>query len=274
MMDIDEIAEMFARESFEIQSVNRLVLQPQSILREFRTMHHGFLFVIRGEARMEVDGMVYDLKPGTVFHAAPGMQLDSRIIGQSELEYYTLFYRFDRMIGDYGYQAYTSHFKMEAGADPRVVELLMLLQEHAYAQDGIGKLRVKELFLGIMVQILTGYRQREHADSPGEQVIREAVSYIHGHYMNPLTLNELAALHAMSSKRFSYYFYKYTGLRPIDYVIQYRMERARELLQTGNYLIRDVATSVGYTNPLYFSRVFKNKFGVSPSAFTPNWNKG
>ncbi|WP_228469245.1 helix-turn-helix transcriptional regulator [Paenibacillus sp. JNUCC31] len=77
----------------------------------------------------------------------------------------------------------------------------------------------------------------------------------HGHYMNLLTLDELVGLHGMSSKRFSYFFHKYTGFRPIDYVIHYRMERAGELLRSGNYLIHDVAISVGC------------KFGVSPSEY-------
>nr|WP_272491110.1 helix-turn-helix transcriptional regulator [Paenibacillus apiarius] len=85
--------------------------------------------------------------------------------------------------------------------------------------------------------------------------------------MNPLTLDELAELHSMSPKRFSYFFHKYTGYRLIDYLINDRMERASELLKAGNFPIRDIAVSVGYVNPLYFSRVFKKKFGVSPSAY-------
>ncbi len=85
--------------------------------------------------------------------------------------------------------------------------------------------------------------------------------------MEMLTLDELAELHAMNPKQFSYYFHKYTGFRPIDYVIHYRMERARELLQTGDFPIRDIAASVGYTNPLYFSRLFKKKLGITPSSY-------
>ncbi|GGI44709.1 hypothetical protein GCM10008018_08450 [Paenibacillus marchantiophytorum] len=58
----------------------------------------------------------------------------------------------------------------------------------------------------------------------------------------------------MNSKRFSYYFYKYTGFRPINFFIQYRMERASELLKIGDFPISYIAVSVGYANPLYFSR--------------------
>ncbi|RAW15530.1 AraC family transcriptional regulator [Paenibacillus taichungensis] len=268
MTNVDQLASIFADNSFKIDGINRLVLQPKSILREFRTLNHGFLFVVRGEASMSVDGTVYELQPGSVFHAAPGMQLDSQVNCHSEYEYYLLFYSFDQLEKGDSIQECDSHFKLDSGANPRVVELLVMLQEQLHVQGGIGKLRVKELFLSIMVQVLTGCSQREGGTSPSEKVIEQAISYIHGHYMNLLTLDELAELHGMSSKRFSYFFHKYTGFRPIDYVIHYRMERAGELLKSGSYLIRDVAISVGYINPLYFSRIFKSKFGVSPSEYT------
>ncbi|MFF2885519.1 helix-turn-helix domain-containing protein [Paenibacillus sp. NPDC057967] len=268
MINLDRLAEVFAGGSYEIEDVYRLVIQPKSIWREFTTLMHGFLFIIRGEARIDVNGTVYELYPGAVFHAAPGMQLGSQVIGQAELEYYSLFYRLYKADDVNCTHECDSHFKLEPGANPRVIELLTMLHQNAYTSEGIGKLRVKELFLSIMHQVLIGCSHRESGRSPSERVIEEAIAYIHGHYMNPLTLDELAGLHAMSAKRFSYLFHKHTGFRPIDYVIHYRMERAIDLLKAGNFPIRDIAVSVGYANPLYFSRLFKRKFGVSPSAYT------
>ncbi|MEK5334229.1 helix-turn-helix transcriptional regulator [Lysinibacillus sp. FSL W8-0992] len=268
MIDLDKLAEIFARGFYDIEGVHRLVIQPKSILSEFRTVRHGFLFVIRGEARMRVNGTVYELHPGSVIHVAPSMQMDAQVIGQSEYEYYLLFYRFDKLDEIYSVNECDSHFKLEAGANPRVLELLIMLHQNANTLSGIGKLRVKELFLSVMHQVLVGCKLRVIGSSPSEKVIEEAIAYIHRHYMNPLTLHELAELHAMNTKRFSYFFHKYTGLRPIDYLINYRMERASDLLKVGNFAINDIAISVGYANPLYFSRVFKKKFGVSPSAYT------
>ncbi|MFF2175842.1 helix-turn-helix domain-containing protein [Lysinibacillus sp. NPDC058147] len=270
MIDLDKLAEIFARGFYDIEGVHRLVIQPKSILSEFKAVRYGFLFVIRGEARMSVNGTVYELQPGSVIHVAPGMLLDAQVISQSEYEYYLLFYRFDKLDEVYGGRECDSHFKLEAGANPRVLELLIMLHQNANAHSGIGKLRVKELFLSVMHQVLVGCKHRESGSSPSERVIEEAIAYIHRYYMNPLTLDELAELHAMSPKRFSYFFHKHTGFRPIDYLINYRMERASDLLKVSNFPIHDIAISVGYTNPLYFSRVFKKKFGVSPSVYLHN----
>ncbi|OME87824.1 AraC family transcriptional regulator [Paenibacillus sp. FSL A5-0031] len=268
MINLDKLAEIFAAGTYEIEDVYRLVIQPKSILREFTTVRHGFLFIIRGEGRLCVNGKEYQLLPGSVFHAAPGMQMTSKVIGQSEFVYYSLFYKIDKLDDVNWTHECDSHFRLEPGANPRVMELLIMLHQNVHASGGIEKLRVKELFLSILHQILIGCRNRENASSPSKRVVEEAIAYINGHYMNPLALDELAELHAMSTKSFSYFFHKYTGFRPIDYVINYRMERASDLLKAGSFSIHDIAVSVGYTNPLYFSRLFKKKFGVSPSAYT------
>lgn len=271
MANVDRLAEIFANDPYEIKSVYRLVIQPKSILREFRTLKYGFLFIIRGANRISVNGTVYDLHPGSVFHAAPGMQMEAQVAGESELEYYSVFYSLDQRYAEDGHHECNAHFKLEPGAIPRVLELLLMLHQSVHTLGGMEKLRVKELFLNIMHQVLVGHKNQVTSGS-SDIVAEEAIAYIKRNYMNPLTLEELAGIHAMNPKQFSYFFHKHTGLRPIDFVIQYRMERASELLRGGDYLIRDIAVSVGYANPLYFSRAFKKKFGISPSLYTKQFH--
>lgn len=267
MKDVERLAEIFAIHSYDIENVYRLVIQPKSIHREFITEKHGFLFIVRGAVRITVNGTIYDLHPGCVFHAAPEMRMEAKVTSKSELEYYSVFYQLERSYSEQNNHECNAHYKLELEAIPRVNELLTMLHQNVHTPGGIGKLRVKALFLSIMHQVLVSYINCANNNTPNQEVIEEAISYIKRNYMNPLTLEELAAIHAMKPKRFSYYFYKYTGFRPIDFVILYRMERASELLKIGSFSISDIAVSVGYANPLYFSRAFKKKFGVSPSAY-------
>ncbi len=55
--DLDKLAEVFASCSSEIVGTYRFVIQPNNVLREFRTVWHGFLFTIRRAARMCVNGL-------------------------------------------------------------------------------------------------------------------------------------------------------------------------------------------------------------------------
>lgn len=274
MIDVDEVARTFADGSTCIEKVFRFVIPPKSGLREFRTVKHGFLFALGGEARLCANGAGYYLRPGSVFHAGPDVHLEWQSAGSSRFEYDLLFYRVGAPAEAGGDHPCNRHFVLEPGAIPGVVEGLALLHQNMHATGGMAKLRVKQLFLSVLHQVLEGCQQRASAGPPAKRAIEEAVACISGHYMNALTLNELAERHAMSAKRFSYYFHKYTGYRPIDYVIHYRLEKASELLKTGHFPIRDIAASVGYANPLYFSRVFQKKFGMSPSAYNKAFAAG
>jgi YesN/AraC family two-component response regulator len=53
-------------------------------------------------------------------------------------------------------------------------------------------------------------------------------------------------------------------MRPIDYLIQYRLTVAYTLLNKG-LKVKDVSKKVGYNDEFYFSRLFKKKFGISPN---------
>lgn len=272
MTDIDKLALLFARCSFTITDVFRITIQPSSLLSDFKTKNYGFLFVVRGEARFCVnESAMYMLHAGSVFHAAPGMTLDAQVIGGSEFEYYTVFYTMDDRKEPPGADSACEldvHFKLEPGVRPEEAEMLSVLHQQYRATEGITTLQVKSLLLQLLYQVLLRSRQRDSASGASHRSsIEDAVAYIHGHYMKPLTLDELAELHGMNVKQFSYFFHKYIGVRPIDYVIQHRMERAGELLRGGTYPIRDVAFSVGYANSLYFSRLFRKRFGVSPSEY-------
>ena len=71
----------------------------------------------------------------------------------------------------------------------------------------------------------------------------------------------------VSAAYFSTVFKKETGKTFIQYLTDYRMETAVELLLTQNEKTYVIAEKVGYLDPNYFSYVFKKRFGVSPSKY-------
>lgn len=75
---------------------------------------------------------------------------------------------------------------------------------------------------------------------------------------------ELAREAGMSERSFRNAVQSLTGLSPKAYMLKSEMEAAMELLRTTNMTITEIAMCFNYTDPLYFSRVFKNYFGLSP----------
>ena len=83
--------------------------------------------------------------------------------------------------------------------------------------------------------------------------------------MDALTVRGLAAQSGVNENRLFYVFSKFAGMGPGDYLIACRLNRAKELLITGDGPVSEVAKSVGYSDALYFSRMFRDRFGVPPS---------
>ena len=95
-----------------------------------------------------------------------------------------------------------------------------------------------------------------------------AKEYIHNNYSDEnLALDNICRLLGVSNSYFSTIFKKETGNSFIGYVTDYRMEQASRLLIETNEKSYIIAKSVGYTDPNYFSYVFKRRFGVSPSKY-------
>ncbi|NLR91516.1 helix-turn-helix transcriptional regulator [Flammeovirga agarivorans] len=87
------------------------------------------------------------------------------------------------------------------------------------------------------------------------------------HKFSNLTLEELAKLNDMSLSTFKREFQKVYGISPSKYIMQERLVKAQELLKVSEIPVSDVAYEVGYNDPLYFTRLFKKQFGVSPSHY-------
>jgi two-component system response regulator YesN len=99
--------------------------------------------------------------------------------------------------------------------------------------------------------------------------INRAVSFIEAHYNSPLSLSKIASFVNISPTHLNRIFRLGMGSSCMDYVIGLRLKRACDLLQNTNYRVNEIARHVGYDNPYYFSRLFKNKLGVPPVKYAP-----
>jgi AraC family transcriptional regulator len=82
-----------------------------------------------------------------------------------------------------------------------------------------------------------------------------------------LDIEELAGLIRMSSSHFTRSFTKSVGLTPHRYVIQCRVEKARELLTATDLPLTEIALSAGFSDQSHFSRRFQELTGVPPGAY-------
>ncbi|KGR76386.1 hypothetical protein CD33_07555 [Ureibacillus sinduriensis BLB-1 = JCM 15800] len=90
------------------------------------------------------------------------------------------------------------------------------------------------------------------------------IGVLNREFAQPLKVNELAKEARMSPSTFYNHFKEVTGMSPIQFQIQLRLQEARRLLLTENLEAAEAAFQVGYESPSHFSREYSRKFGLSP----------
>ena len=109
--------------------------------------------------------------------------------------------------------------------------------------------------------------QLEHGSKLREFYIHEALTYIEHNFQNEITIEDIAGVCGLNRTYFGKIFKEALGKTPQEFLINYRMSKATELLKMTKLSIADIGNAVGYPNQLHFSRAFKNIYGVSPK----NW---
>ena len=101
----------------------------------------------------------------------------------------------------------------------------------------------------------------------GYACIRASLSYIYDHYMEPLSVRELAERCHISESHFRRLFHTTVGISPLDYIQHYRIRQACHLIHLNQKPINVIAQEVGYTSLSSFNRQFQQYLGQSPSSW-------
>jgi AraC-like DNA-binding protein len=109
--------------------------------------------------------------------------------------------------------------------------------------------------------------ERERRSVGDHEPVRRIQAHLREQLHAPVSVPALAELAGFSTSHFSARFKEVTGFSVVEYVKRLRMARARQLLITSDHTVAEIAASVGYPDPFYFSRQFAAVNGVSPRAF-------
>lgn len=108
------------------------------------------------------------------------------------------------------------------------------------------------------------FSSREHKENP---VVKKVCTYIFENMSRTISLDDAAAVAGTSPFYLSKLFKEETGETFINYLTDKRLEKAKQLLIETDLSVKEITGQTGYNDQNYFSRLFKNKFGVSPTDF-------
>lgn len=158
---------------------------------------------------------------------------------------------------------------VHAGADSEALDtLLRVLEQAAFNQNTASEEVCCYLSAAVVTVALRIHRAAtERVEQTHYELGVRTRMYLDRHYLEPLTLDQLALAMGVSKYHLSRVFTGSVGCSPMQYVIRRRMARAQTLLASTDQTVRHIASQCGYDNYNYFTALFHKTIGMTPREY-------
>ena len=232
--------------------------------------HYDLWILTEGEIQIEYQGAVYHLHPQDAFLFYPDI-LYKAYAASDKCAF--MFIHFDAVIG-------TNHHALHLFPADGFIANKVVAKELELFHDSFNSYSRNEPFSELLLNsnlmaILCRHmadKSKKESVSPNADGIHHSLAnlnpvliYINHHIMEPISIQELAAIANLSEKYFINYFKKAMGTTPASYINDLKMKRALDLLSGKTLSIKEIAKRVGYSDTYAFSKAFKKTYGVAPT---------
>lgn len=222
---------------------------------------HTLIFKESGESIYTLRGRKYKLGPGTVLFIPEGESYSFKKTSEGESVYRLINFHAEIVSNE------PKLYILPHGDNPSFI-FKQMERIWKFNSKPSGKYELLSLFYKL-IAILSESEDTKYTTAEQKAIIDPAIEYLEAHlFDSELKTSALHELCGISAPTFRRIFESRFGTSPRKYVIKQRLLQAKTILESGEYKnISDVARSVGYDDPLYFSKYFKEFYGASPSNF-------
>jgi len=156
--------------------------------------------------------------------------------------------------------------------DPQIEAIGLMLLSELQRGNCSSRLYIESLTNVLAVHLIRQYtatqpQQPVYEGGLPQRQLSQVLNYIHDHLDQDIRLADLATLLNMSQFHFSHMFKQAIGTSPYQYLLQQRIERAKQLLKAGDRSISDIALICGFNSHSHLSKQFRQLTGTTPKAY-------
>ncbi|MBQ8578075.1 MAG: AraC family transcriptional regulator [Clostridia bacterium] len=228
--------------------------------------------ILRGGGIYNIDGIDYEMKPGSLFIMSPVSFHCIQFTGEAQLV--NLMFTADVCSAAFLSELFFRRPHMMCQLSPEDTHLIHLLagELSRHLCDGgaydLYAETVLNCVLGKLCSLQGGVQQ------PGKiSPIQYAVLYMQNHFTEPIQLEDAAGIANYSPNYFSSQFKAYTGVTFKQYLTDLRFSFAKKLLEHTELSVSQICTQCGFSDFSHFMSGFKKKYGITPKNFRENTGK-
>lgn len=229
--------------------------------------NYQLLYIANGHARFMIDGKLQMLEKGNCVIYPPGVPQHYYYYLNEHPDVYWVHFsckQGNELLKNWGWEKENTY---NVGVDNSYIQLfdsiiLELQLKQPYCEEQL-KLLIQQLLLKMS-------RNRNIATSTQgsyNKEVEEAIKIFNQAPEEEFTIKQFAKGRGLNYYRFIDTFTQYVGISPRQYIINIRMTKAKDLLMNSMFQVSEIAGLAGYDNALYFSRLFKKTWGMSPSEY-------
>ncbi|HAX51838.1 helix-turn-helix domain-containing protein [Muricomes intestini] len=233
--------------------------------REEGADQYILIYCVDGKGIIEVDGKTYSIKKAEAFCIPRGKRHKYYADNQDPWSILWVHFKGEN----------TKYFPLD---ECRTVQINSKYSENRMAVFFNLIFRVLErnytmgnfIYLSQVLSLLLAevyYREKVDESSVQDKHVTMVIRFMYKNLTKQLTLEEISREVDLSKSYLNSIFKEQTGRSPVDFFLHLKMQEACKLLQSTDMYIYEVSTKMGYTDPYYFSRIFKKVVGVSPKEY-------
>ncbi len=137
--------------------------------------------------------------------------------------------------------------------------------DYPFGADQMIKIKMENLLIELVRGIAS--TEKQTAGEISYEKVQEIVRYISDNYKEKIRLSELCFLFGTNKTSLCNRFRAYTGETIVEYISKLRIKKAKKLMRSGEYNLTEISAIVGFSSVHYFSRIFKQYEGQSPTSY-------
>lgn len=225
-----------------------------------RITNYELVFVLKGQGDIVIEGADFTVHSGDFICFRPGVLHSLSVTREPCMEIYGVHFTLPSEITEL---PLPDLFRIEPTSRIEALfkTMLQVHKEKPYLYQWHQNLLLQQILFEMISTL------HQESMPAGQARIKKVLEYIHTDPYRAFTLEELSAQSGVRKTMFLQFFRHMTGTSPTQYIINLRLEHARDLLLETQLPISQIAEHCGFSDPFYFSRRFKARFLLSPQQY-------